>query len=148
MIGSPRFDPTKIRIFFRITKLIINFAASMKKLIWYSMAVCLLTLCACGPSEADQKRAQRQRQEADRKAYQAAFKVGTLPTLDCLPLFLLRDSVLYDTTHHRMGTPLRCSRWALTRSVTQALTLRPVMAVSQSIWAVKPTRRMSARVVS
>lgn len=69
----------------------------MKKLIWYSMAVCLLTLCACGPSEADQKRAQRQRQEADRKAYQAAFKVGTLPTLDCLPLFLLRDSVLYDT---------------------------------------------------
>ena len=98
MIGSPRFDPTKIRIFFRITKFIINFAASMNKLIWYSMAVCLLTLCACGPSEADQKRAQRQRQEADRKAYQAAFKVGTLPTLDCLPLFLLRDSVLYDTT--------------------------------------------------
>lgn len=78
----------------------------MKKLIWYSMAVCLLTLCACGPSEADQKRAQRQRQEADRKAYQAAFKVGTLPTLDCLPLFLLRDSVLYDT-HPRRHPPRR-----------------------------------------
>ena len=105
MIGSPRFDPTKIRIFFRITKFIINFAASMKKLIWYSMAVCLLTLCACGPSEADQKRAQRQRQEADRKAYQAAFKVGTLPTLDCLPLFLLRDSVLYDCLLYTSPSP-------------------------------------------
>ena len=84
----------------------------MKKLIWYSMAVCLLTLCACGPSEADQKRAQRQRQEADRKAYQAAFKVGTLPTLDCLPLFLLRSTTPSAPTS---ASSVSQPRWTATR---------------------------------
>ena len=70
----------------------------MKKMIWLSVVTCLLAFCACGQSEIDKKRAQQQQKEAERKAYQAAFKVGTLPTLDCLPLFLLHDSLLYDTT--------------------------------------------------
>lgn len=53
---------------------------------------------ACGKSAKEEK-AQRQadlkraaQEEAD------AFKVGVTPTLDCLPLFLLKDSMLYDST--------------------------------------------------
>lgn len=29
---------------------------------------------------------------------QAALKIGVMPTLDCLPIYLLKDSLLYDTT--------------------------------------------------
>lgn len=69
----------------------------MKNLIWASVVVCLLALSACGPSDAELKQAQKQRKEAEQKAYNAAFKVGVMPTLDCLPLYLLCDSALYDT---------------------------------------------------
>lgn len=42
---------------------------------------------------------QRQKQvRADHEAYEAAFKVGVMPTMDCLPIYLLKDSLLYDTT--------------------------------------------------
>lgn len=70
----------------------------MKKIIWATIVASLLAMAGCGPSDAERKAAQRQRQEAERKAYQQAFKVGVMPTLDCLPLYLLHDSVLYDTT--------------------------------------------------
>lgn len=53
---------------------------------------------ACSKSTEQQQheqRAERQRQQA---LYEAAFKVGVMPTLDCLPIYLLKDSLLYDTT--------------------------------------------------
>lgn len=69
----------------------------MKNIIWISVVACLLVFSACGPSENEVKLAEKQRKEAEQKAYNAAFKVGVMPTLDCLPLYLLCDSVLYDT---------------------------------------------------
>lgn len=70
----------------------------MKKIIWVmTIWACLWSLAACGPSDKEVQQARREQRMAECKAYQAAFKVGVMPTLDCLPLYLLRDSVLYDT---------------------------------------------------
>lgn len=56
-----------------------------------------LLLCACGESE-ETKHMRTKAEKAKMKAeYEAAFKVGVMPTMDCLPVFLLKDSLLYDT---------------------------------------------------
>ena len=34
---------------------------------------------------------------AEREAYQKAYKIAVMPTMDCLPAYLLKDSLLYDT---------------------------------------------------
>lgn len=56
-------------------------------------------LLSCGPSQEAKEQALKQKAKAERKAYQDAFKVGVLPTLDCLPIYLICDSMLYDTAH-------------------------------------------------
>lgn len=72
----------------------------MKKTIWVVMAAVLLSiLIGCGQSDSERKRANELRQKANIQAYQLAFKVGVMPTLDCLPIYILHDSLLYDTTH-------------------------------------------------
>lgn len=54
-------------------------------------------LCACGESE-EARRMRTKAEEAKASAeYDSAFKVGVMPTLDCLPVLLLKDSLLYDT---------------------------------------------------
>ncbi len=60
------------------------------------LLLCLLSSCG----ESDEQRHARTKAEKEKLAaeYAAAFKVGVLPTLDCLPIYLLKDSVLYDTT--------------------------------------------------
>ena len=35
--------------------------------------------------------------QAEREAYQKAYKIAVMPTMDCLPAYLLKDSLLYDT---------------------------------------------------
>lgn len=64
----------------------------------YLLLVAVVLLSACGKSDQE-KALQRQKQvRADHEAYEAAFKVGVMPTMDCLPIYLLKDSLLYDTT--------------------------------------------------
>lgn len=63
-----------------------------------TIAVTIITLAACQKSRKEinaERHAASQKAAADE---QAAFKVAATPTLDCLPLFLLKDSMLYDTT--------------------------------------------------
>lgn len=56
-----------------------------------------ILLCSCGESaETRQTRTKAEREKA-KKELEAAFKVGVMPTMDCLPVFLLKDSMLYDT---------------------------------------------------
>ncbi len=63
----------------------------------YLLIIAMLVLYGCGSSDKE-KDLERQRQAAkERKAEAEAFKVGVLPTMDCLPIYLLKDSVLYDT---------------------------------------------------
>lgn len=72
----------------------------MKKTIWVIMETVFLSiLIGCGQSDSEKKRANELRQKANIQAYQLAFKVGVMPTLDCLPIYILHDSLLYDTTY-------------------------------------------------
>ena len=57
----------------------------------------MLTLVSCGKSDKELQ-AERQAQKlAEREVYQKAYKIAVMPTMDCLPAYLLKDSLLYDT---------------------------------------------------
>lgn len=67
----------------------------MKHLIWLLSLCCLLQ--ACGDSYEETKRKNREERLRMAKEEAAALKVAVLPTLDCLPLYLMKDHQLYDT---------------------------------------------------
>ena len=67
------------------------------KRINYLLILAVLTFVSCGKSDKEQQ-AERQAQKlAEREAYQKAYKIAVMPTMDCLPAYLLKDSLLYDT---------------------------------------------------
>ena len=67
------------------------------KRINYLLILAVLTLVSCGKSDKELQ-AERQAQKlAEREAYQKAYKIAVMPTMDCLPAYLLKDSFLYDT---------------------------------------------------
>ena len=67
------------------------------KRINYLLILAVLTLVSCGKSDKELQ-AERQAQKlAEREAYQKAYKIAVMPTMDCLPVYLLKDSLLYDT---------------------------------------------------
>ena len=66
------------------------------KRINYLLILAVLTLVSCGKSDKELQ-AERQAQKlAERAAYQKAYKIAVMPTMDCLPAYLLKDSLLYD----------------------------------------------------
>ena len=68
------------------------------KRINYLLILAVLTFVSCGKSDKELQ-AERQAQKlAEREAYQKAYKIAVMPTMDCLPAYLLKDSLLYDTT--------------------------------------------------
>lgn len=58
----------------------------------------VLLFVSCGESVEEERARTRAEQARLAAEERAAFKVAVLPTLDCLPLYLLKDSQLYDTT--------------------------------------------------
>ena len=67
------------------------------KRINYLLILAVLTFVSCGKSDKELQ-AERQAQKlAEREAYQKAYKIAVKPTMDCLPAYLLKDSLLYDT---------------------------------------------------
>lgn len=67
------------------------------KRINYLLILVVLTFVSCGKSDKELQ-AERQAQKlAEREAYQKAYKIAVMPTMDCLPAYLLKDSLLYDT---------------------------------------------------
>lgn len=67
------------------------------KRINYLLILAVLTFVSCGKSDKELQ-AERQAQKlAEREAYQKAYKIAVMPTIDCLPAYLLKDSLLYDT---------------------------------------------------
>lgn len=67
------------------------------KCINYLLILAVLTLVSCCKSDKELQ-AERQAQKlAEREAYQKAYKIAVMPTMDCLPAYLLKDSLLYDT---------------------------------------------------
>ena len=61
------------------------------------IALCLMGMTACsgGGDKEAQSRAEKQKA---REQERAALKIAVMPTMDCLPLYLLKDSLMYDTT--------------------------------------------------
>lgn len=67
------------------------------KRINYLLILAVLTFVSCGKSDKELQ-AERQAQKlVEREAYQKAYKIAVMPTMDCLPAYLLKDSLLYDT---------------------------------------------------
>src|SRR3712207_7003343 len=67
----------------------------LKKYTFYF--IILLFFCSCGRSAEEQKRISRAQQDSLRVKDSLALKVAVLPTLDCLPIFVAKDSHLFDT---------------------------------------------------
>lgn len=67
----------------------------LSRLVFVLSAVTLLMTVGCG--ESTKARQQRTRAEREEQARQekAALKIGVLPTLDCLPLFIAQDDSLF-----------------------------------------------------
>lgn len=67
------------------------------KRINYLLILAVLMLVSCGKSDKELQ-AERQAQKlAERETYQKAYKIAVMPTIDCLPAYLLKDSLLYDS---------------------------------------------------
>lgn len=64
----------------------------------FPLTLIILLLTACGKSEKEQKAERLARIKAEQETFQKAFKVAVMPTIDCLPAYLLKDSLLYDST--------------------------------------------------
>lgn len=67
------------------------------KRVSYLLFLVILVLAGCGKSADQQALEQQAKKKAQLAQYQSAFKVAVMPTLDCLPAYLLKDSLLYDT---------------------------------------------------
>ncbi|WP_278993327.1 ABC transporter substrate-binding protein [Prevotella melaninogenica] len=68
------------------------------KRINYLLILAVLTLVSCGKSDKELQAERQAQKVAEREAYQKAYKIAVMPTMDCLPAYLLKDSLLYDTT--------------------------------------------------
>lgn len=64
----------------------------------YLLILAILALTSCGQTTEQRKAAEAEKTKLEKAAYTAAFKIAVMPTMDCLPIYLLKDSVLYDTT--------------------------------------------------
>ena len=67
------------------------------KRINYLLILAVLILVSCGKSDKELQAERQAQKVAEREAYQKAYKIAVMPTMDCLPAYLLKDSLLYDT---------------------------------------------------
>ena len=67
------------------------------KRINYLLILAVLMLVSCGKSDKELQAERQARKLAEREAYQKAYKIAVMPTIDCLPAYLLKDSLLYDS---------------------------------------------------
>ena len=67
----------------------------MKKLLWIIVTICLVV--GCSESYEETKRITKAQRLKAMREDSAALKVGVLPTLDCLPIYLAKDHQMFDT---------------------------------------------------
>lgn len=67
----------------------------MKKVLYVMIAVLVLT--ACGKSYEEEKQERQANQQKLAKENADALKIGVLPTLDCLPIYVAHELKLFDT---------------------------------------------------
>lgn len=62
------------------------------------LLVATAVLTGCGPSYDEMKKQTRAEQEKLRREDSLALKIGVMPTLDCLPMYVAEDYNMYDST--------------------------------------------------
>ena len=67
------------------------------KICFYIFFLLVITLLACGQSVEEKRRLSREEKQRLAREDSLALKVGTLPTLDCLPLFIAKECRIFDT---------------------------------------------------
>jgi len=67
------------------------------KCINYLLLLVALMVVSCGKSDKELQAERQAKMQVEREAYQKAYKIAVMPTMDCLPAYLLKDSLLYDT---------------------------------------------------
>lgn len=111
------------------------------------LVVLTLVLAGCGKSAEEQK---AERHAAAAKAVadeQAAFKVAVTPTIDCLPFYLMKDSMLYDSTK----VDLRLKAFKAHADIDTAIIGRSVQAATTELVRVidlRRTHRVALRTVA
>lgn len=80
----------------------------MKRYLIYiaSVAVVLASLSACGKSYDEKKRISESARRQDLRQDSLALKIATVPTMDCLPLFVAVD----DSMFAKAGVDVRLKR--------------------------------------
>lgn len=63
----------------------------------FQFAFVVLMLIACGESYKDRQRQTRQERDRLRIEDSLSLKIGVMPTLDCLPIFVAKDCGIFDT---------------------------------------------------
>lgn len=62
----------------------------------YLLILAAFAIVGCQVSDQEESLIEKRKNKVEEVAYQRAFKVGVMPTMDCLPVFLLKDSALYN----------------------------------------------------
>ena len=60
------------------------------KRIDYLLILAVLMFVSCGKSSKEIQAEQQSRKQAEQVAYQKAYKIAVMPTMDCLPAYLLK----------------------------------------------------------
>ena len=96
--GFFRRNPEKGVIYLLFSFFFVYFAANFKKMkkILY-IVLMVAAMVSCGSDYEEQKRLSKAERLRLAKEDSAALKVGTLPTMDCLPLFLAKEHCMFDT---------------------------------------------------
>lgn len=63
----------------------------------------VLLIASCGESEVQKRKISKERREQLRREDSLALKIGTLPTMDCLPLYVAKETGLYQ----KLGVDVR-----------------------------------------
>lgn len=102
----------------------------MKHLLWALVAMMLLA--ACGQSYDETKRKSKAERIRLAKEDSAALKVGVMPTLDCLPLWVAREHGMFDS----LGVDIRLKWFAAQMDCDTALANKRVeMAITDLVRA-------------
>ena len=67
----------------------------MKKI--FPLLIAIILVSSCGQSYQEKQRISRQDRARLDSIDKASLKVGVMPTLDCLPLYIAKEERLFDT---------------------------------------------------
>ena len=70
---------------------------NMKPLYAVMIFLVFVVLAGCGPSYNETKMQQQAELAKERKEDSLALKIGVMPTLDCLPIYVAKDYGLFDS---------------------------------------------------